>query len=234
METTMKRKFLIFGLMALAFLASVLAKQFLDTGSFLPAGDIGSVVRLEEVQAEEASGAVSAVGAAEAGVSAAESGAEAAPVVSVPAEIVVDVEGAVAAPGVVRLTEGSRVYEAVEAAGGALDSADRAKVNMAEKITDGAAIYIPFRGEEVSAAGVSSGTSAASAVSSGGSSGGLININTADKTTLMELPGIGEVYAQSIIDYRQSAGAFQKIEDIKNVSGIGDGKFQKIKDRIAV
>ena len=220
METATKNKILIFTLMTLVFLASVFLKQFLDTGSFLPVRDTAGVVRLDtgEGNLDEAEGEIAAVSDEEA------------PVVTVPVQIVVDVEGAVVNPGVVTLTEGSRVYEAVEAAGGMAESADHGKVNLAEKVSDGMAVYIPFQGEEQS--GLAPGISSGQTSSSG--SGGLININTADKSALMQLPGIGEVYAQSIIDYRQSVGTFQKIEDIKNVSGIGDGRFEKIKDKITI
>lgn len=218
METMNKNKILIFLVMALVFLGCVFMKQFLDTGSFLPEEKGSGILKVEGAEElPEKAGAE-------------EGEAESVPDVTEPAKFIVDVEGAVAQPGVVSLPEGSRVYEAVEAAGGVLDTADNGRVNLAEKIVDGAAIYIPFKGEEQSAMtpGISSGTSAAA----GTSGGGLININTADKSTLMQLPGIGEVYAQSIIDYRQSVGAFQKPEDIKNVSGIGDAKFSKLKDRI--
>ena len=216
MEAMNKNRILIFLVMALVFLGCVFMKQFLDTGSFLPEGSGAGILKVE--------------GAEELPEKAGAGETESVPAVIVPAQFIVDVEGAVVQPGVVSLPEGSRVYEAVEAAGGVLDSADNGRVNLAEKIVDGAAIYIPFKGEEQSAMapGISSGTSAAA----GTSGGGLININTADKSTLMQLPGIGEVYAQSIIDYRQSVGAFQKPEDIKNVSGIGDAKFSKLKDRI--
>lgn len=218
METMNKNKILIFLVMALVFLGCVFMKQFLDTGSFLPEEKGSGILKVEGAEElPEKAGAE-------------EGEAESVPDVTEPAQFIVDVEGAVAQPGVVSLPEGSRVYEAVEAAGGVLDTADNGRVNLAEKIVDGAAIYIPFKGEEQGALtpGISSGTSAAA----GTSDGGLININTADKSTLMQLPGIGEVYAQSIIDYRQSVGAFQKPEDIKNVSGIGDAKFSKLKDRI--
>ena len=220
METATKNKILIFTLMTLVFLASVFLKQFLDTGSFLPVRDTAGVIRLDagEENLDEAESESAAVSDEEA------------PVATVPVQIVVDVEGAVVSPGVVTLTEGSRVYEAVEAAGGMAESADHGKVNLAEKVSDGMAVYIPFQGEEQS--GLAPGSSSGQTSSSG--SGGLININTADKSALMQLPGIGEVYAQSIIDYRQSVGTFQKIEDIKNVSGIGDGRFEKIKDKITI
>lgn len=222
METTTKNKVLIFTLMTLVFLASVFLKQYLDTGSFLPVKSTAGVVHSESEEGiyPEDGGPETAGGSGEEG-----------PVAAVPVQIVVDVEGAVACPGVVRIPEGSRVYEAVEAAGGMTESAEYGRVNLAEKVADGMAVYIPFKGEEQAGMtpGVSSGQPSAS-----GASGGLININTADKSTLMQLPGIGEVYAQSIIDYRQSVGAFQKIEDIKNVSGIGDAKFERLKDLITI
>ena len=222
METTTRNKVLIFTLMTLVFLASVFIKQYLDTGSFLPVKNTAGVVRLDSGEA---------LLSVEEGKPGEDGTGEAAPVAAAPVQIVVDVEGAVASPGVVRLTEGSRVYEAVEVAGGMTESADHGRVNLAEKVSDGMAVYIPFQGEDPPEmnAGISSGQAA-----SAGGSGGLININTADKSTLMQLPGIGEVYAQSIIDYRQSIGAFHKIEYIKNVSGIGDAKFERLKALITI
>ena len=140
-------------------------------------------------------------------------------------QLAVYVTGAVNKPGVVMVPEGARVLDAVNAAGGVLPTADAEKVNMAQPVKDGQQVRIP----EHSGAGNSSGSGA------GGKSGdGLININTADAKALDTLPGIGPAMAQRIIDYRETEGAFQSIEDLKKIKGIGDAKFSKLKDKICI
>lgn len=127
--------------------------------------------------------------------------------------------GCVNAPGVYEAAQGTRVYQVLEMAGGFTDVADTAYLNMAEVIVDGQKLYIPEVGEE-------------SSIQQNESS--LVNINKADKAQLMTLPGIGESKAMDIINYRNSSGGFKSIEDIKNVSGIKDAAFNKIKDLITV
>ena len=142
-------------------------------------------------------------------------------------DIFVYVCGEVNSPGVYELEEGSRVYEAIEAAGGALEGADIDSVNQAELLTDGQQIKIYSREE------MSQGTSLYNESGTAASSG-KVNINTADKTLLMTLPGIGESRAGDIIKYRDEHGLFSSIEDIKNISGIKDKMFEKIKDYIEI
>ncbi len=146
------------------------------------------------------------------------------------AKIVVDIGGEVISPMVVELDEGSRVGDAIEAAGGVTENADLTDINRAAFVEDGEKIYIPpaavdGTGEDEDA------SSSGQQVSRGD---GRININTADSAQLQELDGIGPATAQKIIDYRKENGRFSSIEDIKNVSGIGDKSFEKIKDRIKV
>lgn len=136
--------------------------------------------------------------------------------------------GQVKEPGVYELPEGSRVFEAVEAAGGFTEKAAAEALNLAEKITDGMKITVYDREE-------ASTLEASGASESGGpGSGGLVNINTAGKEALMTLSGIGESKAEDIIRYREESGGFKKIEDIMKVPGIKNAGFQKIKDRITV
>lgn len=142
-------------------------------------------------------------------------------------DIFVYVCGEVNSPGVYELEEGSRVYEAIEAAGGVLEGADLDSVNQAELLTDGQQIKIYSKEE------MSQGTSLYSESGTAASSG-KVNINTADKTLLMTLPGIGESRAGDIIKYRDEHGLFSSIEDIKNISGIKDKMFEKIKDYIEI
>ena len=138
------------------------------------------------------------------------------------AMVTVYVSGGVNVPGVVSLAEGARVSDAVNACGGVLPTADTAAVNMAQVLQDGMQIRVPL----VSGGG---GQEAAQT-----SADGKVNINTADAKTLDELPGIGPAMAQRIIDYRQQKGAFQNIEDIKKVRGIGEAKYEKMTDRLSL
>lgn len=134
----------------------------------------------------------------------------------------VDVEGAVKNPGVYNLKPEDRIEDAIKAAGGPLPEADLSKVSkgLAAKVTDGEKIIIPY--------------GSSSSVSSNSEQGDKVNINTASLAELDTLPGVGEATAQKIIDYREQNGYFTSIEDIMNVSGIGEVKFEKIKDMITI
>lgn len=150
-----------------------------------------------------------------------------------PAEIYVDVCGAVAAPGVFRMAEGSRVFQAVEAAGGYLPEAARQYVNGAGVLEDGQQIYVPAAEETKSMVfpgegGISGGNTPVEAGEQ------RVNLNTADAEQLMTLTGIGAAKAAAILAYREAHGAFASIEEIMNVQGIKENTFQKIKDDIAV
>jgi competence protein ComEA len=162
-----------------------------------------------------------------------------------PAPIVVDVGGAVNNPTVLVLPAGSRVYEALESAGGLLPQADMSEINKAAVLKDGDRIYIPSK-DEIAAkapvpqsAGGGAGTgvtnaSETSGVSAASAAGAQININTADLQELQKLSGVGPSTAQKILDYRETHGRFGSVEDIKNVSGIGDKTFEKLKEHITV
>lgn len=144
--------------------------------------------------------------------------------------IYADISGAVKKPGVYQLEHGTRLFELIELAGGLSAKADIDAINQAAFIEDGEKIIIPVRG------GDDTGQSDDS-VKSGNASvtkkSGAININSADKQGLMEIPGVGEVIADRIIEYRKTS-RFRKIDDIKNVRGIGDAKFEKMKEAITV
>ncbi len=147
--------------------------------------------------------------------------------------IYVHVCGCVKNPGVYALPAGARAQDAVDAAGGFTRKADSTAWNLASLLEDGMQVNIP--GKNVEAAGKtgeeepSSGSGAETATE-----GRLVNINTASAQDLTELPGIGESRAQDIVNYREENGLFGAIEDIKNVSGIGEGIYNKIKDLITV
>jgi len=144
---------------------------------------------------------------------------------STPAPIRVHVSGAVHQPDVYELPPGSIVKDAVEAAGGPADDADLDGVNLAVELRDQQQVYVPRQGEM---------SPISPAASGGGASAGPVNINTATAAELETLPGIGPKTADTIIEYREANGPFETIEDIMNVPGIGEGTFEKIKDRIAV
>lgn len=161
------------------------------------------------------------------------------------AMIYVDVCGAVANPGVFQLAAGSRVFQAIEAAGGYLPEAALTCVNRAGVLTDGQQLYILTQ-EEMERQGLDPAEmSGASDGQMNGSAGtgqntgmtaqdNRININTADEAQLTTLTGIGATRAQAIIAYREENGPFAAIEDIMNVQGIKEGTFAKIKDEIVV
>lgn len=143
-------------------------------------------------------------------------------IISEETPVTVDVDGCVVNPGVYTLEPDSRVDDAIRAAGGLSEGADTKSINKAKMLSDGEKIYVFREGEENISAGYSFEETT-----------GLVNINTASKETLMTLNGIGEVYSQRIIDYR-SDKKFKSIDEIKNVKGIGDKTFEKIKDSITV
>lgn len=148
------------------------------------------------------------------------------------AMIYVDVGGEVKDPSVVELPDGSRVTDAITAAGGLTEQADLTDINRAAFVSDGEKIYIPSQVSELEDDGLSVGEGGGGGTAK--SSDGRININTADSTQLQELTGVGPATAEKIIDYRKQNGRFQSIEDIKNVSGIGDKTYEKLKDHIKV
>ena len=149
-------------------------------------------------------------------------------------EVYVDVDGAVASPGVYRLQDGARVSQAIDAAGGLTAEADVTGLNRASKVTDGQKIYVPTVGEQQAALAAGGADGGAAAASGAGASSGLVNINTASAAELQTLSGIGPSMAQSIIDERTQNGAFASVDDLMRVSGIGEKKLAKIKDCICV
>ena len=145
--------------------------------------------------------------------------------------VTVHVAGAVASPGVVSLAEGSRVEDAVDAAGGFAEGAASDAVNLARVLQDGEQVVIPTEDEVEGGTALQSSAGASSAASDTQT---VVNINTAGLEELDTLPGVGEATAQAIIDERESAGPFESVEDIQRVSGIGEKKFEKLKDLICV
>jgi competence protein ComEA len=144
-----------------------------------------------------------------------------------PAPIRVYISGAVRTPAVYELPQGSIILDAIESAGGAAPDAHLDGINLALELQDQQHVHVPREGEANPPPVISGGQSERSAGSS-------ININTATAKELQTLPGVGEVTAQRIIDYREANGPFQTIEEIQNVSGIGTKTFEGMKDMIAV
>lgn len=143
--------------------------------------------------------------------------------------ICVYVCGQVAKPGVYELPGTSRIYEAVEAAGGLLDTAAGESLNQAEKMSDGQKIYVPSK-EEAEAFTDQDGRQNVH----GSVTDGKVNLNTASMEELMTLPGIGEAKAAAILRYREEHGAFGSAEEIMQVEGIKTGVYEKIKDQIKI
>lgn len=141
-------------------------------------------------------------------------------------DIMIHISGQVYKPGLVELKSGDRVTDAVNLAGGLKKDADLDKINLAKKLSDEEKIYIPKIGEEDIDVEMSDFDNSDDAK-------GKININTCTKEELLSLPGIGDVIAGRIVEYREQ-NSFKAIEDIKNVSGIGDSKFESIKELIIV
>ena len=131
------------------------------------------------------------------------------------------------------LSEGSRLYQAVDMAGGILSEGDMTRINLAAPLEDGQKIYIPSQ-EEAETMLEMEKTPDTSEDTAYGISDGRVNINQASKEVLMTLPGIGEAKAEDILQYRKNKGAFKTIEEIKNISGIKEAAFNKIKDLICV
>ena len=153
----------------------------------------------------------------------------------------VDIKGAIKVPQIVPVTPGMRVHDVVEMAGGVTGEADQSRVNLAQLVTDQMVIYVPKVGEEVSPsteALVADSKVTESAVSEssgdGTSDGDLVNINTADTTMLQTLSGIGEKRAADIINYRETNGLFETVDDLDQVSGIGEKTMEKLRPLITV
>jgi len=155
------------------------------------------------------------------------------------ATIAVDVVGRVQHPGLVRLPQGSRVLDAIEAAGGTAPGAELEAVNLARKLVDGELIRIPRHGEAITApadGGLAPGTAQAGGTGAAGGAGppGVpLDLNTATAEQLDTLPGVGEVTANQIIAYR-TAHPFRSVDDLRQVPGIGDRRFDLLKDLVTV
>jgi competence protein ComEA len=149
-----------------------------------------------------------------------------------PGEVVVAVAGKVRRPGLVRLPAGARVADALEAAGGALPGVDVALLNLARKVSDGELLLVG-----VTAPPGAPGQPAPGAVAGGpdgAAAGGKVNLNTGTLAQLDGLPGVGPVLAQRILDHREQHGGFRSVGDLRQVQGIGDARYEDLKDLVTV
>lgn len=148
--------------------------------------------------------------------------------------IMVHIDGEVVTPGIISLKAGSRIADAIQACGGTTDISDISKINLAYELKDGQKVYIPsiYDVEDVEYIQNDAGNNVI--IPDTSSSSALVNINSATQAELETLPGIGPSTAAKIIDYRNKNGDFKNIEDIMDVSGIGESKFNNIKDYICI
>ena len=142
--------------------------------------------------------------------------------------ITVDVKGAVKSPGIYDLPVGSRVHDAVQKAGGLTEEADSKSLNLAQKVSDEALVYVPSKGEEAASRQATSGTTPSSSKEK------KVNLNKASLEELKQVKGLGGKRAQDIIDHREANGKFKSVDELKKVSGIGAKTIEKLKDYVTV
>jgi competence protein ComEA len=147
-----------------------------------------------------------------------------------PQVLIVHVDGAVARPGVHDVVSGSRVIDAVEAAGGLADNADRSRVNLAQQVADGQRIWIPAIGEV--APEVVIGAAATAGGVAEWETAGLIDLSRASAAQLETLPGIGPSLAAAIVEHRDREGSFRNVDDLLGVTGIGPAKLEALRDLV--
>jgi len=166
--------------------------------------------------------------------SADDAGAVGSPTVEPQLELIVHVAGQVKSPGIVRLAPGGRVIDAIEGAGGATAEADLALVNLARPVVDGEQVYVPAPGELPPASASGGGAGAGAGGGGNGPGDGVIDLNTADAAALDALPGVGPVLAERIIDWRTEHGRFTSVEELAEVSGIGEKLLSRLRDKVRV
>ena len=142
--------------------------------------------------------------------------------------ITVDVKGAVKSPGIYDLPVGSRVHDAVQKAGGLTEEADSKSLNLAQKVSDEALVYVPTKGEEAASQQATSGTTPSTSKEK------KVNLNKASLEELKQVKGLGGKRAQDIIDHREANGKFKSVDELKKVSGIGAKTIEKLKDYVTV
>lgn len=149
-------------------------------------------------------------------------------------KIIVEIKGEVAKPDVYQLEEGSIIKDLIDMAGGVTEEADLSRINRAEELLNHELIIIGNINDETESSVVQNNSTYSSNGNNSDKVSTLININTADLEQLKGITGIGNIKAQSIIDYREANGGFKSLEELKNVDGIGDKTFEKIKEQITL
>lgn len=149
-------------------------------------------------------------------------------------KIIVEIKGEVAKPDVYQLEEGSIIKDLIDMAGGVTEEADLSRINRAEELLNHELIIIGNINDETESSVFQNNSTYSSNGNNSDKVSTLININTADLEQLKEITGIGNIKAQSIIDYREANGGFKSLEELKNVDGIGDKTFEKIKEQITL
>ena len=149
-------------------------------------------------------------------------------------KIIVEIKGEVAKPDVYQLEEGSIIKDLIDMAGGVTEEADLSRINRAEELLNHELIIIGNINDETESSVVQNNSTYSSNGNNSDKGSTLININTANLEQLKEITGIGNIKAQSIIDYREANGGFKSLEELKNVDGIGDKTFEKIKEQITL
>ena len=149
-------------------------------------------------------------------------------------KIIVEIKGEVAKPDVYQLEEGSIIKDLIDMAGGVTEEADLSRINRAEELLNHELIIIGNINDETESSVVQNNSTYSSNGNNSDKVSTLININTADLEQLKEITGIGNIKAQSIIDYREANGGFKSLEELQNVDGIGDKTFEKIKEQITL
>ncbi|MBB6445958.1 helix-hairpin-helix domain-containing protein [Bacillus benzoevorans] len=150
-----------------------------------------------------------------------------------PEMIMVDVKGAVVNPGVYEAKPGDRVIDIIHLAGGLLENADKNQINFAMKVTDEMVLYLPQLGEQT-IENNSETPAIGAAAALGSSDEGKVNLNTASEEELQTITGIGPSKAAAIIEYRETNGHFQEVEQLMEISGIGEKTFEKLKEEVSV
>ncbi|WP_242652730.1 ComEA family DNA-binding protein [Intrasporangium flavum] len=215
-----------------AFVVRVLWAERSAAGPVEGPGRAVSVMASTGTSTPDAGGVSTAPGAS--GPSGASASSAGAPAATAAATLVVHVVGQVNRPGLVRLAPGSRVADAITAAGGARRGADLSALNLARLVVDGEQVHVPRPGEAVTAGAGRAAASGGTGDAGGGSGGALVSLNTADLAALDTLPGVGPVLAQRILDWRTEHGRFTSVDELGEVSGIGDKLMERLRPKVTL